>query len=187
MTAFVDNIQFVTELCCNCGIPFAMSADFQRRRREDRKDFYCPAGHPQHYIGKTEAEKLREEVERQRQMREAEQARAEKLRQERDQVSRAHRRMRTRVMNGVCPCCNRTFQNLLRHMQSEHAGEFNLRNVRAAFGMTQTDVAKEVGLQSGYVSLHERGRPVPSYAAERLEAWIDQHAGTASIREAGKE
>jgi hypothetical protein len=24
------------------------------------------------------------------------------------------------VANGVCPCCNRTFQNLARHMAGKH-------------------------------------------------------------------
>lgn len=26
----------------------------------------------------------------------------------------------TRVKNGVCPCCNRSFQNLKRHMNTKH-------------------------------------------------------------------
>ena len=62
------------------------------------------------------------------------------------QVSKAHKRMRERVMNGVCPCCNRTFQNLREHMKSEHA-DFGtvqtLAALRQAFGMTQEAVAKE--------------------------------------------
>jgi Fe-S oxidoreductase len=29
-------------------------------------------------------------------------------------------RIKTRVANGVCPHCNRTFQNLARHMASQH-------------------------------------------------------------------
>jgi hypothetical protein len=29
-------------------------------------------------------------------------------------------RIRNRVANGVCPCCNRTFADLHRHMASQH-------------------------------------------------------------------
>lgn len=30
-------------------------------------------------------------------------------------------RIKNRVKNGVCPCCNRTFENLARHMQAKHS------------------------------------------------------------------
>jgi DNA-binding XRE family transcriptional regulator len=186
MSNFVDNIEFVTVHCYKCSMPFAMTRDFNDRRLKDRADWFCPRGHAQHYIGKSEEQKLREEVERQRQMREAEEARRLRVEQERDQVARAHHKMRVRVMNGVCPCCNRTFQNLMQHMQTEHSGEFNLRTVRTAFGMSQKQVAEEIGVQHAYVSLHERGKPVPDYAARALESWVDQHAGASGVEGALK-
>lgn len=31
-------------------------------------------------------------------------------------------RIKNRVGNGVCPCCNRSFGNLHRHMQTKHPG-----------------------------------------------------------------
>jgi uncharacterized small protein (DUF1192 family) len=31
-------------------------------------------------------------------------------------------RTKKRVAAGVCPCCNRTFENLARHMAGEHPG-----------------------------------------------------------------
>jgi DNA-binding XRE family transcriptional regulator len=157
-------------------MPFAMTRDFNDRRLKDRADWFCPRGHAQHYIGKSEEQKLREEVERQRQMREAEEARRLRVEQERDQVARAHHKMRVRVMNGVCPCCNRTFQNLMQHMKSEHAGEFNLRTLRTAFGMSQGALAKEIGVNQVYVSQHERGKHVPAYAARAIELWIDKQS-----------
>ena len=60
MTAVEFTAQLNIEYCCDCGIPFAITADFQKRRRDDHGLFYCPAGHGQHYTGKTEAEKQRE-------------------------------------------------------------------------------------------------------------------------------
>ncbi len=176
MSTFAAGIEFYVEHCCNCRMPFAMTMDLQRARRDDHKSFYCPQGHGQHYTGPSEAEKLRGEVERQKQMREAEEARRRKIEAERDDVARAHNRMRVRVMNGVCPCCNRTFQNLMAHMKTEHAGEFNLRTLRTAFGMSQAAVASEIGITGVYVSQHERGKPVPAYAKRAIDSWIDRQA-----------
>jgi DNA-binding XRE family transcriptional regulator len=178
-TQFVAGVEMYTEACYKCGVPFAMTLDFQRRRLKDRQDFYCPAGHAQHYIGQTPEEKLRVELERQRQITDAERARAVRIEQERDQVARAHNRMRQRVMNGVCPCCNRTFQNLMQHMKTEHAGDLNVGTLRQAFGMTQAAVAQEAGVDPVHVSLYERGRPVTGWAKSAIDGWVDRHAGAA--------
>lgn len=180
MSRYVDNIEFVTELCCACGIPFAMTADFMRRRRNDHKEFYCPNGHRQWYSGKTEAQKLREELERKQRALEAEAGRAMALERQRDKVSRSYAKMRERVKNGVCPCCNRTFQNLMQHMKTQHPeyGERQmLRVMRDTYGLTQQAVADEIGVSPAYVSLYERERPVPAYAVIKISEWV---AGNAS-------
>ena len=176
MTKYIDSIEFATELCCECGIAFAFTADFQRRRVDDHEFFYCPAGHKQHYTGQTEAMKLRTELERNMQMLEAEQARAAKALQERDEVTRAHQRMRVRIQNGVCPCCNRTFQNLLQHMQTEHAALPTLKVLREAYGLTQAALANEVGVSPYHVSLREHERPVPAYAEKALNSWVTRQS-----------
>lgn len=164
------------ETCFRCGVTFAMTEDFKNQKLKDRTDFYCPNGHGQHYLGETEEVKLRRELERKQAMLEAEQARAARIKSERDQVARAHNRMRHRVMNGVCPCCNRTFQNLLAHMKTEHQGEINLATLRQAFGMTQTAVANEIGVNPMHVSLYERGRPLAGWAKSALDGWVDRQA-----------
>jgi hypothetical protein len=141
---FVDQVSFYVEQCCNCGIPFAMTMELQKRRRNDRQSFYCPNGHGQHYTGPTEAERLKTELERKNLMLDAAQAKAATAEQDRAQIAKAHQRMRTRVMNGVCPCCNRTFQNLMQHMRSEHpdfSATKTLFTLRQAFGMTQAALA----------------------------------------------
>lgn len=176
MSTYLHTVGFYVEHCCNCGVAFAMTQDMQQRRRKDRATFYCPNGHPQHYTGPTEEQKLRDEMQRQTTMREAAEARALRAESERQAVAKAHTRMRTRVMNGVCPCCNRTFTNLMRHMQTEHAGDFNLRTIRTAFGMTQADVAHEAGVNAASVSLYERGASVSTTARQRLEDWVSTQA-----------
>ena len=119
----------VTIKCCNCGLPFAVPEDWNSERLRDRKNFYCPNGHQQHYIGKTEEQKLREQLEAQK----AQTAREREQRVAAEKAARTARKgaaiirgkakaMRERVGNGVCPCCRRTFQNLLRHMHTQHPG-----------------------------------------------------------------
>lgn len=171
-TAYVGGVTLVTEECCKCGMTWAITQDFQRRRVEDHQTFYCPAGHPQVYTGPTETTKLKRELERSQQILEAEQARSRRLQDEASELFKAHKKMRTRIMNGVCPCCNRTFENLMRHMRSEHASEVTLRNIRLAYGMTQDTLAKEIGVKMAYVSAFERDKPVPTYAKETIERWV---------------
>jgi DNA-binding XRE family transcriptional regulator len=178
MSQFADNIWFTVVHCYKCNTPFGMTSELQQRRVDDHKGFFCPNGHEQFYQGKTEAQKLKIELERQRQITEAAQARASKAENEREQVAKAHKKMRNRIMNGVCPCCNRTFQNLLSHMKAEHPEfrEFKtLPTLRAAFGMTQSAVAREAGVLTTYISNHERDKPVPTYAKARIDGWIAKH------------
>lgn len=176
MSVYVDGIELITHTCGGCGVVFAMTRTFQDQRKRDRKGWHCVNGCSRVFTGETEAETLRKEVERQRSMLEAEQARASRLAAERDQVARAHSKMRQRVMNGVCPCCNRTFQNLMQHMKTEHAGEVSISTLRQAFGMTQAAVAKEIGTTPVYVSLYERGKRVPGYAKTAIDRWVATQA-----------
>ncbi|GAA3009220.1 hypothetical protein [Microbacterium aurantiacum] len=119
--------QLTVQTCCVCGIAFGVEARYDAARREDHKTFYCSAGHGQSYTGKTEAQKLREQLataERRRGWAEA------ILTSTRDQLAaterslRGHKAAKTRIKNriaaGVCPCCSRTFQNLSRHMAGQH-------------------------------------------------------------------
>lgn len=174
---WVGGVDFVTEECCACGMPFAMTADFKSRRLKDHKSFYCPSGHSQHYIGKSEEQKLREQLERERLAREAESGRAALLESQRDAIARNYGRMRERIKNGVCPCCNRAFQNLMQHMRTKHPdfGQHQmLRALRDTFGLTQRAIADEIGIPASYVSNYERERPVPEYAVGKIMDWVER-------------
>lgn len=99
-----------------------------RRRGPNGISYSCAYGHAQHLIiGESDEEKLRrerdrltqrlaekdDEIKRQREVREATER----------QLSAAKGRI-TKIKNlvskGVCPCCNRQFANLHRHMTTEH-------------------------------------------------------------------
>ncbi len=118
------------ETCCQCKTVFWMSDDVYRiaRERRERFEFYCPNGHPQHYVtGQSETDKLRQErdrltqklaekddeIKRQREMREHEERRVSAAK---GQITRLKRRAKA----GLCPCCNRTFSNMAAHMKTCH-------------------------------------------------------------------
>lgn len=117
----------ITETCFSCGVLFAMTEDMRNRRLEDKKNFYCPNGHSQHYLGKTEAEKLAEklaatekQLEYARTARKSWQDQAEAAERRRVAQLGANTKLRKRVANGVCPCCKRSFADLHRHMTGQH-------------------------------------------------------------------
>jgi len=52
-------IHIVQETCCQCNITFWITASHHERLIKCKNDFYCPNGHVQHYLGETDAEKLK--------------------------------------------------------------------------------------------------------------------------------
>ena len=119
--------ELITEDCCNCGMLFAMTNDFRQRRLDDRETFYCPSGHGQSYTGKTEAQRLKDQLAQQKRKTEYMEAQRDKARGEKRTVKRqlsAQKgivtKMKKRSVHGVCPCCSRTFKQLQRHIANKH-------------------------------------------------------------------
>ena len=108
--------------CCECGAQIALTSNFERSLRDDHRTFYCPSGHYQNFPAKNEAEKLREalhsaELETTRLAQQVKKAQIEK-----DAAEKETARLKMRAVAGLCPCCNRTFLQLARHMKSKHPG-----------------------------------------------------------------
>ena len=89
-----------------------------------------PQRHGQHFT-KTNNTKLKEEADRLKKLLDTERKRVEwaqthnrhleaSLRSEKG----AKTKLKKRIANGVCPCCNRTFVNVQRHMATQHK-DFN--------------------------------------------------------------
>lgn len=124
---FVGNQTLATETCIKCGVLFAMPETWQTEFRKTHESFTCPAGHSQFYPGETVEEKLRKQVAQLQTSIERKEAYEETLRAEKWELKlkcAAVRGVVTRIKNrvgaGVCPCCNRTFQCLARHMTTKH-------------------------------------------------------------------
>ncbi len=126
LATFHTDTVMITEDCCNCGMLFALPKAWQDRRRDDGATFYCPAGHPQSYT-KSRVSILQGQLEEAE--RKACAAKCEALNAQAQVVSahakvaemeKASARQRKRIHACVCPCCNRTFSNVARHMKTKH-------------------------------------------------------------------
>jgi hypothetical protein len=116
----------LTVMTCWCGMTHAVPAQLASHQRrchdEGRKvpDIFCPLGHMHVPAGKPEHERLREQLERS----EARRARAVAERDQAEASARAYKgaatRAKRRAAAALCPCCNRSFVQLRRHMASQH-------------------------------------------------------------------
>jgi hypothetical protein len=127
--------ELVERVCPVCGIVYGLPAAFYNARKDgsSKEGWYCPNGHSLS-ITKSEAAKLREQLDEERRQRQrAEQSVAMWQDFEKEARQQAeHERHRAngykghatkitkRAKAGVCPCCNRSFENLRRHMATKH-------------------------------------------------------------------
>lgn len=117
---------------CWCGIQHAVPeslrrVQLQQRDAGKRKVVYCPLGHEYYPAGKSETDKLREKLEleerklvRERASHDQTRARLSHTESCRRAEKAAKTKLKKRIANGVCPCCNRHFVNVQRHIESQH-------------------------------------------------------------------
>lgn len=126
----IDDEQVYVCRCCKCESLMLLPKSLHdaARARAEKLSFFCPHGHAQVFTeGKSDVEKLREQLEAERRARQKAQ---QSVAMWQDEARREQRRaaamkgvatrMKNRVKRGVCPCCNRTFSNLAAHMKSQH-------------------------------------------------------------------
>jgi len=112
---------------CDWEIPEAL---YLAAKASEKITFYCPYGHSQVFSArpseadllrqerdrlKQDAARLQESIDYQRRQREHAERRASAAR---GQVTK----LKKRAAAGVCPCCNRSFVDLHRHMSAKHKG-----------------------------------------------------------------
>jgi hypothetical protein len=114
---FTDEL--VVEECPSCFVVFGMVKSMDRRKRNEGGTWYCPNGHGIHAI-ESEVTRLQKALEREQQiaLRKSEQLEAE--RRSHSATKGQVTRLKNRAAGGACPCCNRTFVQLERHMQTKH-------------------------------------------------------------------
>lgn len=127
------NIEMKQEICCNCHMVFWMPHSFYRQCSEQRphKEFWCPAGHRQHYIGESDLDKMRRRAQQAEQHNAMLHAEARAAVQERNAAQADLKRHQRRTKAGLCPCCNRSFINMQRHIKTKHP-DYNVVPLKGA-------------------------------------------------------
>jgi len=111
----------VTAIDLGCGHRVYLSDDFIETRKRDHKTFYCSTcGGQRHYPGKSDIEKLRGRLASTQDMLNTVREDRDRKEHQRRGEKAAKTRIKNRIANGVCPCCQRSFKNLHSHMQNKH-------------------------------------------------------------------
>jgi len=110
--------------CYQCGTHFGLNRDQYDycKKWKERVSFSCPACRcEQHFVGKTEAETLREELQRAYDYQS--ETRRELAAERKSHASTKGKvtKLRKRAQAGMCAECGRTFQNYARHMETKHS------------------------------------------------------------------
>ena len=117
----------LTEINCGeCGGTYAINERYREQQYQQGGSWtcpYCECGWG--YSENNENSKLKKQLEAEKRGWELAEHQAERAREHErhaKNVARAQKaaktRIKNRIKNGVCPCCNRTFQNL--HKQHQH-------------------------------------------------------------------
>ncbi len=116
------SIELEEHTCGTCGIEFAVPKYWIENRRRTAGSITCPNGCRRSW-NKSEADLVREqlaEVQRQLTAAKCNAMEMDRLRAIAVKNEAESKRKVMRAESGVCTCCNRSFQNLARHMKTKH-------------------------------------------------------------------
>lgn len=122
---FNADTTLVVVKCFTCGVTYAIPASFDSSARKyhgDKNGWWicCPFGHTWGYTGQTDVEAARLQRDAARDDLAAERARHDQTKGSLRAQKGVTTKIRKRIAKGVCPCCNRTFADLARHMECKH-------------------------------------------------------------------
>lgn len=121
----INGAQMAMDTCAACGTQhsFELSIYNVALQRAGEVNIYCPYGHKWHY-------KPRKQIDEEAETRRERDQLRQRIAQKDDEIAEANRRvsaaegqvtrLRNRANAGLCPCCNRHFDNLQRHMATKH-------------------------------------------------------------------
>lgn len=110
--------QLTSEDCGECGGTFAINTTYRQRcYDEGKKTFACPYCKTDWgWTGRGRLQQVEKELQAERQRLQLALARENDERAAKEKMARKLKR----VGRGVCPECNRTFDNLAKHMNCKH-------------------------------------------------------------------
>lgn len=128
MLVAAETVKLTTINCGECGGTYALNTRYVNQKQTNGGYWNCPyCKCSWGYGDQSENARLKKELELERKRKEWAQKDAERAKEQRDAAQyreRAQKAAKTRIKNriakGVCPCCNRTFSDLSRHMSTKH-------------------------------------------------------------------
>ena len=128
-TVNLNGVLAVISDCITCGVRYTVPKSMWDKQQTEGGFHKCPNGHSLGWNEDgCENAKLRRERDR---LKQQAARKDDEINWQRDQRETAERsasaykgqvtKLKKRAKAGVCPCCNRTFQNLARHMESKHS------------------------------------------------------------------
>lgn len=116
---YTETVTLQETECCVCGVTFAFPQKLHKELMITGKAFYCPNGHSQVYT-ELETDRLRKLLDAERERRRQVELQLTSAQDQLQATKRELQHHKKRVGNGVCPCCNRSFVQLQRHMKTRH-------------------------------------------------------------------
>lgn len=107
--------------CGVCGGTYAISENYRENKWKTGGCWNCPYCQCRWgYSNDNELARTKKALEQERARKDAALARANESEQNLAQALRREKRTKTRLANGTCPCCKRTFKQLAAHMTRKH-------------------------------------------------------------------
>lgn len=117
---FTEPIRLVKVECPNCAGVYAITERFKDNKRKSGGGWQCPYCNQEVGYWESENSKLQKALDEKQRALVASKCETLAERQAREAVEQKLSNLSRRVRCGVCPCCNRSFQNLKRHMKTKH-------------------------------------------------------------------
>ena len=115
-------VRLEVRICGTCGITFGVPETMANARRSEGGGFFCPNGHERGWYDNSEMYQLKRQVQQERQRADQSAADARNAKELLAEKEKETKRLKKRVADGICPCCQRTFKNLSAHMANKHPG-----------------------------------------------------------------
>lgn len=130
MSTFLRSIELTTINCGVCGGSYAINEAYRLEKYQTGGSWNCPYCRVAWgYANNSENARLKRDLEWQKARVTREEIARKHAEDERDTAESRRRaekaaktRIKNRIANGVCPCCNRSFVDLHRHMETKHPG-----------------------------------------------------------------
>lgn len=108
METLIDTVKVIIDKCISCGTSFGIEEELLLELQKTGRVFYCPNGHSMVY-----SEPFEKQLKNAKEQAKWWKAEAEAKAQ---QLTEAH----DNIIKGKCPCCNRKFVSLRKHIEKAH-------------------------------------------------------------------